>query len=99
MSPLLNIPASTSCCDSGAKTAASISRSAGCLVEYSDTATEVLPLMVKHEKFVSVPPIHPPCTLTIVAVLLQVLLELVWGEAGVLVHPEVRQAFCRGLCV
>lgn len=37
--------------------------------------------------------------LTIVAILLQVLLELVWAQAGVLVHPKVSQAFCRALSV
>lgn len=48
---------------------------------------------------VSPSPSQTPQTLTIVAVLLQVLLELVRSEAGVLVDPKVSQAFCRGLGV
>lgn len=50
----------------------------------------------------SIRPSHPipvARSLTIVAILVQVLLELVRRETGVLVHPEVSQAFCRGLCV
>lgn len=37
--------------------------------------------------------------LTIEAILVQVLLELVRRQTSVLVHPEVGQAFCRGLSV
>lgn len=44
-------------------------------------------------------PIPDAHALTIVAILVQVLLELVRSETGVLIHPEVSQAFCRGLCV
>lgn len=40
-----------------------------------------------------------PRALTIVAILLQVLLKLVRRQTGVLIHPEVSQAFCRPLCV
>lgn len=47
------------------------------------------------------PPTPPlmPCSLTIVAILLEVLLELVGTEARFLVHSEVSQALCRPLCV
>lgn len=44
-------------------------------------------------------PFHNAHFLTIKAILVQVLLELVWGETSVLVHPEVSQAICRDLCV
>lgn len=37
--------------------------------------------------------------LTIEAILVQVLLELVRSETGSLIHSEVSQAFCRALCV
>lgn len=37
--------------------------------------------------------------LTVEAILVQVLLELVGTETGVLVHPKVSQAFCRVLGV
>lgn len=44
-------------------------------------------------------PIPVAQSLTIVAKLVQVLLELVGGKTGVLIHPEVGQAFCRILGV
>lgn len=44
-------------------------------------------------------PVPDDRTLTIEAVLVQVLLELVRGETSVLIHPKVSQAFCRDLCV
>lgn len=100
VSLLLDISASTSCCSSLSKTAARISGSSRYLVELLRLWPQrCFSWRSLREARECVPHPCPPRTLTIVAVLLQVLLELVRAETGVLVHPEVRQAFCRALCV
>lgn len=70
-----------------------------CLVQYfhskNNRRVTVPQLLCNNPSFTG-PVAH---TLTIEAILLQVLLELVGTETSVFIHPEVSQAFCRRLGV